>query len=204
MGITGNSLTRMQTFGLLESGKRILVCGCQNIYASGFDGVENGMIAQHHFNSIGVEAITIDITGCNGSYIVDLREDGVLNKFTNNGEKLFSGIVNHGTFEHIEGVEGFYTAYKNVHNSCEIGGIMIHETPKTGNWIGHGNHYLTEEFYTALAEKMGYTILEVGEHFAMGNTTDGGLVICVLEKTDTTTKEFISFEDFLTLDIRTA
>jgi len=200
MGITTDSLKRLQNFGSLEKGKKILVCGCQNIYDNSFDGVTYGMIAQDYFNNQGIKATTIDITGCNGAYVIDLREEGILKQFTEEG--LFDVIANHGTFEHIDGKKGFYNAYRNIHNVCSHGGIMIHETPKTGHWIGHGQHYLTDEFYLGLAEKMGYKILDLCEHPAMGNTTDGVLVNCVLQKIETTAKDFISFEEFSKLDFR--
>lgn len=200
MGITTDSLQRLKRFNCLEDAKKILVCGCQNIYDNSFEGVTYGMIAQEYFDNIGVDAIAIDITGCNGSYTIDLREEGVLDQFIDDG--LFEAIVNHGTFEHIEGKEGFYTAFKNIHNACEVGGIMIHETPKTGHWLGHGNHYTTESFYTELARLMGYEVLDLCEHFAMGNTIDGGLVNCVLKKTEATSDEFISLDEFLKLDFR--
>jgi hypothetical protein len=200
MGITTNSLDRMKSLNLLRKDLRMLVCGCQNIYDTTHIGVYNGMIAQEYFDNLEMDVTTIDITGCNNSHVVDLREIDALDKFTEEG--LFDAIVNHGTFEHIEGVIGFYQAYKNAHNACKVGGIMIHETPKTGHWIGHGNHYLTEDFYINLAEKMGYELIEVGEHFAMGNFQDGGLVIGVLMKTENTKEEFISSEEFLELDFR--
>jgi hypothetical protein len=200
MGITTDSMKRMERMGLLEKGTRMLVCGCQNIYDHSFQGVEYGMIAQEYFDGNDMDVTTIDITGCNGSHTVDLRKEDALNEFIKDG--LFEAIVNHGTFEHIEGKEGFYQAYKNIHEACELNGIMIHETPKTGHWIGHGNHYLSQEFYVDLAEKMGYKILEIGEHFAMGNTTDGGLVICVLQKIEETADEFLPMDEFLKLDIR--
>lgn len=200
MGITTDSLQRMGRFGLLQKGVRMLVCGCQNIYDHSFQGVTYGMIAQDYFDARDMEVVTIDITGCNNSHVVDLRDVDALYEFTKDG--LFDAIVNHGTFEHIEGITGFYQAYKNVHDACKNGGIMIHETPKTGHWIGHGNHYTTEEFYKVLSEKMGYKILDLQEHFAMGNITDGGLINCVLQKTEETKEEFISPEEFLELDFR--
>lgn len=200
MGITTDSLKRMEKFDCLKKQTKLLVCGCQNIYDESFENVKYGMVAQEYFDSIGVFAVTIDITGCNGSHVIDLRNYGVLEPFVENG--LFDAVVNHGTFEHVESKIGFYNAFKNIHEVCKTGGIMIHETPKTGHWIGHGYHYTTHEFYQKLSELMGYEILELCDHFAMGNVTDGGLVNCVLKKTADTKEEFISFELFSNLDFR--
>ena len=51
--------------------------------------------------------------------------------------------------------------------------MIISENPKVNNWHGHGFHYLTKEFYTELCKVAGYELIEVGEHAAMGNVTDG-------------------------------
>ena len=48
---------------------------------------------------------------------------------------------------------------------------------------------------------MNYQLLEVGEHAAMGNVTDGWNVYCVLRKNEDT--KFISKKDFYSLDFRT-
>ena len=77
---------------------------------------------------------------------------------------------------------------------------MIHENPKTGHWIGHGFNYVTEVFYTSLAKDMGYQILELTEHFAMGNITDGCNICCVLVKVED--KSFVTKEIFETYDVR--
>ncbi len=47
---------------------------------------------------------------------------------------LFSTVYNHGTLEHI-----FNPAqvFQTMHERCEVGGLLIHESPFTG-WIDHG------------------------------------------------------------------
>lgn len=114
----------------------------------------------------------------------------------------FDYVTNFGTTEHVapsaEG--GLYEAYKNVHDACKVGGIMIHENPKTANWHGHGDHYMTKEFYTKLAYIQEYELLELGEHPAMGNTTDGWNVYCVLRNVNGW--EFMGEKDFNQLDFR--
>ena len=200
MGITTDSLNRLERVGALASGTKMLVCGCQNIYDTSFEGVTYGMKCQDYFESIGVNADIIDLTGCNGADVVDLRKPKILEKYTK--EQKYDVIVNHGTFEHIEGKEGFYNAFKNIHEAIRPHGLMIHETPKTGHWPTHGEHYTTEEFYEKLAFRMGYDIIELVEHFAMGNVKDGGLINCVLKAGKNTGAGFISLEKFLELDFR--
>jgi len=81
-----------------------------------------------------------------------------------------------------------------------VGGLMIHETPLTGHWLGHGHNYLTITFYEQLAAAMNYTILDLCIEYAMGNTTDGGLVCCVLRKNEET--KFATKNTFSTFDVR--
>ena len=90
--------------------------------------------------------------------------------------------------------EGFYNCWANKHNLLRAGGLMINVNPMTGNWPGHGYTYLTCDFYLKLAELMGYEIILLEDHAAMGNTESGWNVVCILgKKID---KPFISFEDF--------
>lgn len=135
---------------------------------------------------------TIDIKPEAYAIQKDLREP------LNMGE--FDSVTNAGTTEHVTTKKGFYNAFKNIHEACKIGGVMVHENPQTGNWKGHGEHYMTEGFYIDLATDMGYEILTIGTHPAMGNTTDGWNVYCVLKKT--TDKKFVSEKTFMGYDFR--
>jgi hypothetical protein len=114
----------------------------------------------------------------------------------------FDSITNAGTTEHVSTKKGFYKAFKHIHESCKVGGVMVHENPKTGNWGGHGEHYVTQGFFVDLAHDMGYEIESIGEHPAMGNTTDGWNVYCVLKKTKD--NKFVSENKFNTYDFRTS
>lgn len=94
--------------------------------------------------------------------------------------------------------EGYYNCWLNKHNLCKIGGLIISENPKTGNWPLHGYTYITQEFYKELAKIADYEILELGDHPAMGNDIDGWNIYCVLKKTG---DKFPSFEKFTKLSI---
>lgn len=202
MGITTDSLKRIQKFGILDSAKeiRMLELGCQNIYDDSFKYSAYGMIAKHWFaNYDKINHKSWDILGCQLAEKVDLRipiDVSITGKF--------DVITDFGTTEHIDNTEigGFYEAQKNIHNLCEIGGIIIHENPKTGHWIGHGCNYVTQEFYLSLIKDMEYELLELSEHFAMGNTIDGCNINCVFRKVKE--KEFITKEIFNTYDFRTS
>lgn len=177
MGITQSSLDRLNKY--LQPNSNILIIGCQNLY-----NAENyGEIAAKYFRELGHAVKDIDIYECNECQIADLREDW-------NANPEFDFVFQHGTIEHIDG--GLYIPLKNLHESCKIGGIMIHENPKTGNWPGHGQHYFTQDFWKGL----GYEVLETSEEPAMGNVTDGWNVCAVLRKTN---EVFIKKVKFKTL-----
>lgn len=168
MGITQQSLNRIDRH--LKPGSKILIIGCQNLY----DAEHYGEIAHTYFKGLGHEVRSIDILGCQGSEAADLREEL--------GFKAeYDQVWNHGSSEHVDG--SLWQAFKNMHEACEIGGIMIHENPKTGSWPLHGHHYMTEKFYNALAVLCEYELLEVTSEAAMGNTLDGWNVCAVLRKT---------------------
>lgn len=178
MGITDKSIKRLQPH--LYQGVTMLQIGCQNLYFH----PEYGNIAHQYFNNRGYNTVTIDITGCQGAAIVDLRQNHDLGKF--------DIVTDFGCMEHLDG--GVFEFNRNIHNACKVGGIMIRENPLTGNWPQHGVNYIDTEFYRLLADAAGYEILELTTEAAMGNTTDGWNVAVVLRKL--TDNEFISREMF--------
>lgn len=167
MGITQLSLDRINRY--IQPKSKMFIVGCQNLY-----NADNYMeIAHPYFEDKGHKVRSIDILGCNGSEVADLREDLKL-------EAVYDIVNDCGSKEHVAG--GLYQPFKNIHEACKIGGVMIHENPKTGNWPGHGQHYFTEEFYTALAEALNYEVLELTREAAMSNVIDGWNISCVLKK----------------------
>jgi SAM-dependent methyltransferase len=99
-----------------------------------------------------VEHISIDINGMDGALPIDL-EKPVPFIFLNQ----FDVITNYGTMEHINNQ---YQAFKNVHNMCKKGGIIIHCSPLKGHWPGHCRYYYTERFMRGLAKACGYSIFD--------------------------------------------
>lgn len=179
MGITATSLQRINKY--LKPESRILIVGCQNMYnTENYDEVAEDYFRRYHHIPR-----SIDITGCQGAAIVDLRERQLVSP-------MYEAIFQHGTVEHIDGQ--IYQAFNTFHHSCLVDGIMIHENPMTGNWPGHGQHYFTEEFYVELAKACKYELLEVCSEAAMGNTTDGWNICAVLRKV--VDNDFITEENF--------
>lgn len=167
MGITKLSLDRIEKW--IHPDDNILILGCQNCYWP-----ENyGQLADDYFSMQGFPVRTIDITGCQGAEIADLREDLAF-------DAAYTLILQHGTIEHIDG--DLYQALKNIHEACAVGGKMIHENPRTQNWPGHGYHFFTMEFWEAFSGACNYGLIESCEEPAMGNDVDGWNVVSVLEK----------------------
>jgi hypothetical protein len=170
--------------------KSVLDYGAQNMYNQ---PVLPAPYAKEWYEGMGIMYTAIDISGENGALPINLSEP-----ITENLGQ-FDLVVDCGTSEHC-GIDGkhsplaFYNAVKNKHDLLKGGGVMFNENPKTGNWIGHGFNYYSQEFYRKLATLVGYEILELGEVAAMGNVTDGWNVYCVLRKIHD--QPFISFEQF--------
>ena len=91
---------------------------------------------------------SIDINCKGGSLPLDLNKDINIGKF--------DVVTNIGTLEHVD---NFYMGFKNMHNLCEIGGLMIHVSPKIGHWPNHGLNYIDCEFFERLNKLCGYELL---------------------------------------------
>lgn len=165
---------------LLVPGKSMLQLGCQNIYTE----ENNGTLAHPYFEGLGLFVKTIDITGCQGAEVMDLREPLTIGEF--------DIITDYGTSEHVDG--SYCQVHRNIHNACKVNGLIIHENPKTGHWPGHGCNYVDMDFYRLLAETNGYEILELTEEYAMGNVTYGCNIAVVLRKVNN--NPFISKKRF--------
>jgi hypothetical protein len=132
-----------------------------------------------------VEYMSIDLNGENDSKPWNLCEPV---KTT----KVFDLVVNAGTAEHCKDL---FQVFTNIHKLTKVGGLMLHENPRTGNWPGHGNHYFTNDFYEQLAAAAGYEILDLKNTVAMHNYKTGNNVFCLLKKVK---KEFITKDQFPT------
>jgi hypothetical protein len=167
MGITQLSLDRLNRNNCLKANYLMLELGAQNIYAN----QNYGDVAKYYFQRLGIVHQSIDIIEHQGADKQDLRIDLGYNGGCD-------CVTNFGTLEHVDG--SLYQPLKNIHEACKVGGIMIHENPKTGNWPGHGQHYFTKDFWIELAKACKYELIEVCEEAAMSNTKDGWNVCAVL------------------------
>lgn len=94
---------------------------------------------------------------------------------------------------------GYYNCWLNKFNLCKIGGAILSENPKTGNWPGHGYSYIDMDFYKKLELMADVKIMALGEHGAMGNWKDGVNVYSILKKTG---ERFPDLETFKALPLK--
>jgi len=198
MGYTNFTVSKLENIIEKYQPKTVVDLGAQNMYNQ---PVLPAPYAKDWYISQGIEYTAIDLSGENNSAILDLAIPFDLSQKTK-----FDLVVDAGTTEHV-GIEGkhspeaFYNACKNRFDLCRVGGIIYCENPKTGNWPGHGFNYVSQEFYKALAQNHDVEILELGEHAAMGNVTDGWNVYCIMQKTGA---EFMTLKTFESLELHTS
>jgi hypothetical protein len=118
-------------------------------------------------------------------------------------------ITNIGFTEHVSNSQ--YNCFKNIHNYCRVGGIMIHNVPIDYCTPSHGRYQYPEDYFTKLAVRAGYEIVKPSYvvnwvHRQQGerrineyHVKDRDLVCAVLKKI--TNEPFIDKELFDTLDV---
>lgn len=98
--------------------------------------------------------IAIDLNGKDGALPLDLDHPV---PFIFRGQ--FDVVTNYGTSEHVNDQ---YHAFKNAHDMCRVGGLMIHVVPREGNWPGHCRYYYAPAFFQGLAAACGYATVDLG------------------------------------------
>lgn len=203
MGYTSHTVDVIEEVLIRYKPKSILDLGAQNMYNQ-----PNlpAPYAKEWYEQKGISYTSIDINSEHGAIPVDMSKP--IFEQMHLDPRLFDQydlLCDCGTSEHVSdngvhGAEAFYNCWVTKHNLLKIGGIMISENPMTGNWPGHGQNYVTQAFYKVLCKMAAYELIHLHEHPAMGNTTDGWNVVCVLQKTSN--EDFISFDQFKLLDFR--
>ncbi len=182
MGITSFSVELLDKIIDLHKPKNVCELGAQNLYNQ---PKLPAPYAHEYYEGKGIEYTCIDLSEENNCLVLDLSKPIPVNL-----HNKFDLVTNFGTGEHVKDL---YECYKNIHDLCKIGGVILCENPKTGNWHGHGFHYLEQSFYNNLASHANYEILKLGEHAAMGNITDGWNIYCIYKKTE---NQFCNREEF--------
>jgi hypothetical protein len=99
--------------------------------------------------------VAIDVNERFGSLRMDLNKDlAAAYDYT----ERFSLVTNNGTGEHVFNQ---YMVFKNVHELCERGGLMLHCVPFI-NWVNHGFYSFHPNLYVDVAAANGYEIELIG------------------------------------------
>lgn len=189
MGITSKSHEVIKDIVLpkfLPANPTVVELGSQNLYRGEGDFV-NGKwkyADDMYLKELGfAEYMCIDLNGENDAKKWDLS-------YPIRTTKEFDLVTDFGTSEHVKDL---HQVFENINLLCKVGGIMVHENPATGSWPKHGYHYRDINFYVRLAELAGYKMLHSEKHAAMGNSTDGWVILVVMRKEK---EGFISMKEF--------
>jgi hypothetical protein len=140
------------------NGKCMLELGNQHLKSLLLEKLKiKDKIAKHYFESMGFCHTSIDLSGKDGALKLDLGKPIIDEFFINK----FDIITNSGTSEHVEPYESQYECFKNIHNFCKVGGVMIHLVPEKDSFIKHCNTYYTVDFFNTLVIKNNYNIIEL-------------------------------------------
>lgn len=199
MGVTAHSIKLIEKALSLITVTEVMELGSQNLFDKNYgenkkhDGLHcNNPYASEYYRSKGIKYNCIDLNGENGALQYQLEEPV-------KHDKKYMLVTDFGTGEHVRNV---YNVFKTIHDLLEEGGVCVRENPKTGSWLGHGFNYMTTDIYTKLAQLQGYKIIDLHEHAAMGNVTDGWNVCCIYQKTNEF--NFMSEETFAQLNVPTS
>lgn len=105
---------------------------------------------KQYFERKNINHTSIDWNGKDGALKLDLRNPIDLGQF--------DMVTNIGTTEHVSTQ---HQVWENLHNFVKVGGVLVSHGPLEGDWWWHGEWYVRESFYEALADN-GYEIQEMG------------------------------------------
>jgi len=146
-----------------------------------------------------IEHISIDTNGKSGALPLDLSKDLIVLHPEWNGH--FDLVTNFGTAEHVDG--GIYECYKNIHNFCRKGGVIINDGPPASGCPWHSPYHYYPHFFSTLAKKCGYDMLLRDARAVKGrrrkcHPKDRTLEIVVYHKINN--DQFISKSDFESIE----
>jgi hypothetical protein len=206
MGVTSADIPILETLIKNYQPKSVIELGAQNNYAQPHLPAP---YMKSWYEARGLNYNAIDLSQENGAWPIDLGRaafEGLPNLIAFQNVKFYQRdlVTDFGTSEHV-GIDGkfdweaIYHCWQIKFHLCKIDGVIISENPKTGNWPGHGFQWYTKEFYYRLACYAGLEIILIDQIPAMGNTTDGWNILCVMRKNS---NAFPDLETFKTFDLR--
>lgn len=116
--------------------------------------------AKEQYSKLIKSHTSIDLNGQDGALKIDLCQ-----ALPKNFVGRFDVVTNYGTSEHVDSQ---YMVFKNIHDACKKGGIMIHMLSLKGYWKFHSRFLYFPVFAVKLARENNYKImyfetLEVGK-----------------------------------------
>lgn len=145
-----------QTIGELN-GKKMLEFGDQIITDESIPE-KTGKL---YFSNIGVEHVSVDLSGQHGALKLDLSKPQQFSRWRG----YFDIVTNAGTSEHVEPTSAQYECFLVIHNALKVGGVAVHLVPdineleSKGCWSGHCNNYYSHEFFVMLAKNNNYRLV---------------------------------------------
>jgi len=139
----------------------------------------SGKTGKEYFTDLGVIHTSIDLNAKDGALKLDLCSEIT-------DIEPVDVVTNFGTSEHVNNQN---MCFKNIHNFCKEGGMMVHFVPPVGAWPGHCLYWYTIDFFKQLADANNYEILK-NEIFDDTNTHGmiyvgaRELLMCILVKSN--------------------
>ena len=107
--------------------------------------------AKKFWERFGATHVSFDLNGRDGALPVDLGQP-LAPKYTNQHDL----VTNFGCAEHVETSQ--YWCWRNIHNLCKRGGLMVNCGPEEGSWRIHCKIRYTVPWLEGLAEACGYDV----------------------------------------------
>ena len=153
---------RLEGHSVMEFGAQVVCClpdVVDRVIAARFpaDAGSGGAVpsAAQLYARLGLDAYaSIDASGEHGALALDLNSDLLTSGFA----RQFDLVTNLGTLEHCFNQ---HAAFKNMHDLCQPGGMMIHALTSTGN-VNHGFYNYHPRFVADLAAANGYEMARLG------------------------------------------
>lgn len=105
---------------------------------------------KRYFEHLGVYHTSIDLNGKDGAVAYDLSKPILM------WEGKFDMVTDFGTSEHVEGQR---ECFRNIHNFCRVGGVMVHAVPMKGTYAGHSPYHYDREIFDKLALDNNYEVV---------------------------------------------
>lgn len=131
--------------------------------------------AKKYYRELGVRAhVSLDLNRKNGARRVNLN-----NPVPEDLIEQFDLVTDYGTLEHINNQ---YRVFRNMHDMCKTGGMMLHSLPPPEHWPGHGRYYYPEGFFLKLAKLCSYTFIVPLERQSRDNREKHDMLLVAFRK----------------------